>query len=209
MDGGYDLRGSYRLVAPTGLVTGVTTSSATAGHLFAFRWASSTTKCLIKRVAARGTLTTAYGTAQETGLDMVMARTYTAAHTGGASVEIGSTTTDCNSIDASLSTSLIAVNQIKVATTAELTDGTHVPDVNAIGHISGWSGTIGDQIPTAGSGAGGGFGDLFNAETSTHKSPIVLTADTGFILRNKIAMGATGVVRWYFLVEWDEGLTQT
>jgi hypothetical protein len=206
MDGGYDLKGSFRLVVPTGLVTGASASTAAAGHLFAFRWASSTVHCMIKRVAARGVLTTAYGTAQETGLNMVLTRTYTAAHTGGTSVEIGSTTADTNSILSSLGTSIIAVNQIKVATTGDLTDGTHVPDVNSIGHITGWSGTIGDTIPMVTAGNQGLHADLFNAETSLHKSPIILKADEGFILRNQILMGATGVVRWSFLVEWDEGV---
>ncbi len=206
MNGGYDLKGSFILSAPTGLVTGAAAGTASAGHLFTMRWASSTVSCFIKRVAARFTCTTAYGTAQRTGCDLLLTRTYTVAHTGGTSVEIGSTTVDTNSIISSLGTSIIAVNQIKVATTAGLTDGTHVPDVNTIGTLVGWTAAIGDQVPLASSGAGGGYGILFDAAASTHRSPIVLAADEGIIIRNTVLMGATGVGVWDFLVEWDEGV---
>lgn len=206
MDGGYDLKGSFRLSVPTGLVTTVAAGTASAGHLFTFRWASSSVHCMVKRVAARFTCTTAYTTAQETGCDLRITRGYTVAHTGGTSVEIGSTTADTNSLLSSLGTSIIAVDQIKVATTGELTNGTHTIDVNSIGDLSGWTGAIGDQVPTAGSGAAGLHGDLFNAETSLHKSPIILTANEGLIIRNKILMGAVGVGRWNFLIEWDEGV---
>lgn len=209
MNGGYDLKGSFSLSVPTGLVTLANASTASAGHLFAFRWASSATKCFVKRVAARFTCTTAYTTAQETGCNLVLARGYTVAHTGGTSVEIGSTTADTNSILSSLGSSIIAVDQIKVATTGDLTAGTLTIDVNSIGHLSGWTAAIGDQVPVAASGIGGQHGDLFNAETSTHKSPIILTADEGFIIRNQVLMGAVGVGRWNFLVEWDEGVAHT
>lgn len=206
MNGGYDLKGSFALSVPTGLVTTAAAGTASAGHLFAMRWASSTVSCFIKRVAARFTLTTAYGTAQRTGCDLCVTRSYTVAHTGGTSVEIGSTTADTNSIISSLGTSIIAVDQIKVATTGGLTDGTHVIDVNSIGTLVGWSGAIGDQVPTAGSGAGGGYGILFDQAQSSHRSPIVLAANEGIIIRNTVLMGATGVGVWDFLVEWDEGV---
>ncbi len=51
-----------------------------------------------------------------------------------------------------------------------------------------------------------GFGTLWNYEESAHKAPIVLGADEGFVIRNLILMGATGVGRWDFLIEWDEGV---
>jgi hypothetical protein len=209
MTGRYDLTGSFILQATTGLVTTADAGTASAGHLFAFRWAHATRKAFIKRVGARFTLTTAYGTAQETGCDLRITRGYTAAHTGGTSIEIGTTTVDTNSILSSLGTSVIAVNQIKIATTGGLTDGTHTIDINSIGHLSGWSGTVGDQIPTAGSGRGGGHGLLFDQAQSSHQAPITLTTDEGIIIRNTILMGATGVGRWSFLVEWDEGVLHT
>lgn len=206
MTGKYDLTGSFIIQATTGLVTTAAAGTASAGHLFAFRWAHASRKAFIKRVGARFTLTTAYGTAQETGCDLRITRSYTAAHTDGTSIEIGSTTADTNSILSSLGTSVIAVDQIKIAATTGLTNGTHTIDVNSIGHLSGWSGAIGDQVPTAGSGAGGQHGVLFDMRTSAHQAPITLTTDEGIIIRNTILMGATGVGRWSFLVEWDEGV---
>src|SRR3990167_5313291 len=122
LNGGYDLRTSHRLVTFTGSVTLLSARTATAGHFFAFRWASTTsTKCFVKYVGAKFTLTTAYTTAQETGCDMILARTYTAAHTGGTSVDVGSTVVDTNQLMAGFGVSLIAAAQAKVATTGDLT----------------------------------------------------------------------------------------
>lgn len=204
--GGYDLRGSYVLAKHTGLVTGASTETATAGHLFGFRWSSSTAvKCFIKRVAARFTCTTAYGTAQRTGIDMILARTYTAPHTGGTQLDVGSTVANTGNLAAAQETSLVAANQVSIATTGDLTGGTQTLDANPIGSLIDWTGAIGDQVPRSTSGAAGGYGLLWDADRSSHGAPIVLTTDEGFVLRNYILMGATGVGVWDFLVEWDEG----
>lgn len=40
---------------------------------------------------------------------------------------------------------------------------------------------------------------------SAHEAPIRLDTDMGFVVRNTVLMGASGVGRWDFLVEWDEG----
>jgi len=38
--------------------------------------------------------------------------------------------------------------------------------------------------------------------------PIKLVQDEGLVVRNLILMGASGVGRWDFLVEWDEGIAE-
>ena len=60
-------------------------------------------------------------------------------------------------------------------------------------------------MPTTSSGSRSGFGTLWDYRQSAHEAPIVLAADEGFVIRNLILMGATGVGRWDFCVEWDEG----
>lgn len=207
LDGDYSLRGSYRLQCQTGAVTVIAGRTATAGHLFSFRWSSSTSvKCYLKRVAARFILTTAYGTAQETGLDMILARSYTASHTGATAVDVGSTVTNTGKLATSMATSLIVANAVRVANAGALTAGTHTFDANAFALIGGWSGAIGDCIPAASSGLQ--YADLYNAQDLT-TPPIVFSQDEGFVLRNSVLMGATGVGRWDFIVEWDEGTPTT
>lgn len=210
MAGSYALRGSYRLVVSTGLVTTIAAATSTVGHLFAMRWSSSTaTKMYLKRVGARFTLTTAYGTAQRTGVDLIIARSYTASHTGATAVDVGSTVANTGNLNADFATSLIVANATRVADTGALTAGTHTLDANAIGTLIDWSGAIGDQVPRSTSGASGNEGTLWDYSQSAHGMPIKLTQDEGFVIRNRVLMGATGVGVWDFLVEWDEGVPNT
>jgi hypothetical protein len=207
--GKYALRGSYRLACSTGLVTTIAAATATAGHLFAMRWSSSTsTKMYLKRVGARFTCTTAYGTAQRTGCDLILARSYTASHTGATAIDVGSTVANTGNLDASFATSLIVANATRVADTGALTAGTHTLDANPIADLVGWTTAIGIQVPETTSGVAGGYGILWDYRQSSHGLPIKFTQDEGFIIRNKILMGATGVGVWDFLVEWDEGVPE-
>jgi hypothetical protein len=208
--GKYALRGSYRLACSTGLVTTVAAGTATAGQLFVMRWSSSTsTKMYLKRVGARFTCTTAYGTAQRTGCDMILARSFSANASGGTAIDVGSTVADTGNLDAGFATSLIVANATRVATTAELTAGTHTLDANEVGTLIDWTGAIGDQVPRSTSGAAGNYGLLWDYRASSHGLPIKFTQNEGFVIRNKVLMGATGVGVWDFLVEWDEGVPET
>lgn len=206
MGGGYELRGSYRLVASTGAVTTIAARTATAGHLFAFRWAPAsltTYNAYVRYVGVKFTLTTAYGSAQETGIDMIVARSYTASHTGATAIDMGSSVAT-NKYATAQNTSLAGVSGLcRIADTGALTAGTQTLDANPIGILSDWSGAVGDTIPRSTSGASSGFGALWDARSSGF--PLVLADDEGFVLRNLILMGATGVGRWDICVEWDEG----
>ncbi len=205
LTGGYTLRGSYKLVCSSGAVTTVAARTATAGHIFSFRWASSTAnRCFLRYVGAKFTLTTAYGTAQETGCDMILARSYTASHTGATAVDVGSTVANTGKLMTGFATSLITANSVRVADTGALTAGTQTLDANPIGILSDWSSAIGATVPLATSGAMSKFGTLWDARDAS-ASPIVLAQDEGFVIRNLILMGAVGVGRWDFCVEWDEG----
>jgi hypothetical protein len=207
LSGRYDLKCSGRLVASTGSVTVVAARTATAGFLFTCRWSSSTsTKMFLKYVGAKFTLTTAYGTAQETGCDLILARTYSASCTGGTAIDMGSTVADTGQLQTSMGTSLIAANATRIATTDAFTAGTHTLDANPIGILSGWSAAIGDTVPDVTSGAREKFGTLWDYRESAHRAPIMFTTDEGFMIRNAILMGATGVGRWDFCMEWDEGV---
>lgn len=206
--GGYDLRGSYVLAASTGLVTAVAAATSTAGFLFTMRWTSSTSTMFLKYVGARFTCTTAYGTAQRTGIDMIIARGYTASASGGTAIDVGSTVANTGNIAAAQATSLIVANATRIATTDAFTAGTQTLDANPIGQLIDWTGAIGDQVPRSTSGAAGNYGTLWDYRMSSHGCPIVLTQDEGFVLRNKVLMGATGVGVWDIKVEWDEGTPQ-
>lgn len=104
MAGRYDSRGSYRLAVSTGAVTVVAARTATAGFLFTMRNPSTTVALYLKRVAARFIATTAYATAQETGADLILARSYTASATGATAVDVGSTVANTGNLTADFAT---------------------------------------------------------------------------------------------------------
>lgn len=208
LEGSYVLGGQHRLVVSSGAVTVIAARTATAGHIFAWRWSNTTAnRCFLRYVGAKFTLTTAYTTAQETGVDMIMARAYTASHTGATAVDNGSTVANTGKLMTAFRTPLVGVAGLcRVADTGALTAGTQTLDANPIGILSDWSGAIGDTVPRSTSGIGSQYGTLYDARDE--QSPIVLAQDEGFVLRNLILMGAVGVGRWDFCVEWDEGVPE-
>lgn len=201
-----DLLGSYRLVTNTGLVTAVATRTSTLGQLLAWRRSSTaTTRCEIGYIGAKFTCTTAYTTAQRTGVDLIVARAYTASASGGTAIDMGSTVTKTGALATAFPASIVGVaNTVRVATTDGMTSGTQTLDANPIGALVAWTGAVGDQIPAAASGKE--FGTLFGKPHSEggNPAPLILAADEGFLIRNYILMGATGVGVWDFIVEWNE-----
>lgn len=207
LDGKYSVHGSYRLVCSSGAVTTIAARTATAGQLLNFRFpGASPYKAFVKYVGARFILTTAYGTAQETGCDLILAHSFTVNGTNGTVVDVGSTVANTGKLLTDFGTSKITAGAVRVADTAAITAGTHTLDANPISTLSDWSGAIGATVPTTGSGARSGYGTLWDYKASAHGAPIVLGTDEGFVIRNLILMGATGVGRWDFCVEWDEGV---
>lgn len=192
----YTPLGSYRLSVSTGAVTTIAARTATAGHIFSWRWGDTTgAHAYLRYVGVRFTLTTAYGSAQETGCDMILAPAYTVAHTDGTAI----TCTGGKLLDHQPATKL---SSCRVASTSALTAGTHTLDANPFASTSHWSSAIGAQIADA----DGGPRALFDVRNGG--APVVFAQDSGFILRNLILMGATGVGRWDITVEWDEGVPQ-
>jgi hypothetical protein len=204
LDGSYDVRGSYRLACATGAVTTI----AAAGALLTLRWPSATHLMFLKRLLAKFTLTTAYGTAQETGCDLMLARAYSVNGTNGTAVDAGSTVTTTNKLIKAQPASLITAGCLRVATAAVITPGTLTADANPISALSDWSAAIGATVPLATSGAKSGYGVLWDAGESSHDAPIVFAENEGFTVRNTVLMGATGVGRWDFVIEWDEGVVR-
>lgn len=192
-----------RMTVPSGAVTTIAAATATAGHLFAMRWAPATAGalCLIRYVRATFVCTTAFGGAQNMGLDLVVARTYSVSDTAGTAIDMGSTTANTGATRTANGTSLFGANTCRVATAAALTAGTHALDINSYYQAQGFVTT------TLGATSSLDF-TLLDARDdgagAQVRSPITLANNEGIKLRNTILMGATGVGSWLFTVEWDE-----
>ncbi len=186
----YNVTGSYRQTVTTGAVTVIAAGDATAGHLLALRNPTASARTVrLRSLEVEFILNTAFTTAQEVGFAAFIARTYTAAHTAATALDFTGTTGKRRaSHDASILTG-------RIASTVALTAGTHTLDTNAIIRASTWCDAVGDQLYPR-------FYDL----TQQEPYGIYLGADMGLVLRNTIVMGAVGVGKWHFTVEWDEGV---
>lgn len=201
----YDLRGGFRAVARTAGTTVVAAHTASAGHLFAFRWdpAITTLYAYLRYVGVKFVLTTAYGTDQETGVGLYMARPYTVNHTGGAAVDTGTTVVASGKRRSAQADSSLLVNSVRVGTTGALTAGTHTLDANPVAAVSQFLAVVGDELPLAASGESTAPATLWDSRASGEH--LVIAPDEGFIISNTVVMGATGVGDWTFTIEWDEG----
>jgi hypothetical protein len=178
------LGGHYRAALSTGLVTGV----AAGGALVSFRWTNPDRVAVLLRAIVQASLTTAFGTAQETSVDLVRVNAFTAPDTGGTAVALGN--------DARLSPNMgpSQVSDLRVATTAALGAGTGVAE----------SAALGASILPLGNTLGASARDVLFDALAGQEHPLVLTPGSGFRIRNLFAQGATGVVRFNFSLLWAE-----
>ncbi len=200
----YNAVGSYQMDIPTGLGTLIAAGDFTnAGQLFVFRWDSAVRNAYVHYIGARFLCTTAFDTDQEVGCKLVLASSFTVDGTNGTAVDCGSTVVATGRVRETMAKSAIGAGDVRTATTAAITAGTHTLHANAFSSINGWIAEVGNTIPAVGSVNQNGFAPLYDSRENG--MPLVFDEDSGFIIINSIVMGAAGVGRWHFRVCWDEG----
>jgi hypothetical protein len=176
-----DVSGSHRFALSTGLTTGV----AAAGDLLAIRTDTANKAFRLRSLEVQAITTTAFGAAQRIGFSGYIATTFTTAHTGGGAVTFTGGKLDQDS-DAT-------ILEGRISTTGALTaDGSTVLDTNPFITASAWSGAIGAVLGPA----------LYDF-TQNKTGGLIIPADKGIVIENLVAMGATGVVLWHFVIEGD------
>ena len=193
------LHGEFRLGLTSGLVTVAAAATATAGHMFAMRNPSTTTKINLRYLAGSFITSTGFGALQPMGYDLIVGRTWTAAYTGGTAIDVGSTVTTTNKVRVNQDTSIITANNCRMCTTAGLTaGGTPTLDANPVAVKFGLGSTaIGVQFDFT-------LWDARDDQAQHCRSPLTLGPDEGIFVRNVILMGATGVGYLSLNLEWDE-----
>ncbi len=201
LSGGYRLLGRFQHTINTALTTVVAARTTTAGFLASCRWAPATTgaQMYLRYLAARFVTTTAYSTAQETGVDLICARVFSTTTTGGSTLDVGGTLTGSGKRYTGQPTSELA--SLRIGTNGALTAGVHTLDASPIAVVSGWSAAGGDMVPAITNPKPGILWD--SRGKADH---LVFATSEGFIIRNLVLMGAAGVGNWYFEMEWDEGV---
>jgi hypothetical protein len=183
--------GLYRLSMQSGLMTTIAAGSATAGHVFAFRWTSATFIACIHRIKLRWQTTTAFTAAQEMGFRIFRLTGYSAAHTGGTAA-----TLTAPNLKKATRFPVSALADARIGAAAALTAGTHTLDAQEIGGLNFFSQAT--AVP-----------DISMVETTIDAGPqlssfLELVVNEGFIVRNELVMGAAGVGRLLVEVDWIE-----
>lgn len=184
--------GAFRMMAQSGLLTTVAAATSTAGHIFAFRWSHATKLCLVTNIMVKWRTIAGFTSAQEVGLDLIMARSYSASHTGGTGLTLSG-----NNAKKRASFATTNVADIRVGTTGALTAGTHTLDAQPIA-ADGFS-----ELAAAATVPKGLFNLTFDLNGPSDY-PLVLATNEGLVLRNTILMGAAGTARVSVEMDWLE-----
>lgn len=192
----YPMNGNwYRYAGFTGTIG----AAASAGiELLQFRFVAGTkTYALIHEVQFTGLGIVAVATAAgPVGFELVPARSWTAAGTGGTRI---ATTGDNLQTETALAVS--QANDIGIATTGGLTAGTKSLDANALGNVIGGVGT--GAVTIYGPTSIVAPGPLYSA-TAEARQPLVLANQEGFVVRTTHAGPTALTYAAGFRVVWVE-----
>jgi hypothetical protein len=188
--------GSYRLSAFTLAMSGIAAGTASAGHIFSFRWSDATRLCIIRFLKVRYAVITGFTAAQELSFDAFVARGYTADHGAGAAITIGGNNQKKRT---SMGTSLVTTAaSARIANASALSGSSFTLDANPI--MTGMKKTL----AAAATVQDADFEETMDLTNGGGEYPIVLAQNEGIVVRNGILMGAAGTVRGAVTIAWDE-----
>jgi len=184
--------GAYRCCAVSGLLTGIAAGTATAGHLFAFRWSHSTKRCVLNRFTVKLRTITGFTAAQELGFDIYRMTGYSVAHSGGTAMTL--TGENLRKYGTQNTTQMA---DIRIGNTGALTAGTQTLDAVPWGYEC-----YADLAAAATVPKGQCRFDWSMDAVNDH--PLVFIQNTGLVVRNTILMGAGGTARMIVEMDWLE-----
>jgi hypothetical protein len=189
--------GHYRLAATSGTMAAALAASA---QVFTFRWLDATRFAVITRVKLTFQTLTPFTAATLTdfGFDMLKA---TAVSAGGGGTDLGALVK--TKMRASMGASLTDVaGTIRISTTAALTalttlDATSIAQSLGDGNLTNPAGGTEEPLvnnPTL----------LFQPDIASGESPLILSQNEGFVLRNRTVWPAAGTGIVQVEVSWAE-----
>jgi hypothetical protein len=185
---------AYRYSGSTGTITA---AMAAGSEQLQFRFVSGTkTFAIVRKVILDGfAIVTAATAAGPLGWQMVVARGWTIAGSGGTRIAM---TGDNLQMETSAPNS--QVNDLGISTTALLTVGTKTKDANAIGQVGPWS--IGTGAITA--YAALPFSGQAFLDATSGGQPLVLANQEGFVIQTSHVGPATLTYAVGFTIDWCE-----
>jgi hypothetical protein len=203
-----EILGAYSISAISGAILTPAAVTSSAGTLFSFRWApaTSTQLCMIRRVEAILTVATGFAaTAQNVGVGLIIARSFSGADSGGTALA-----TNASGFTASMqkhrsamppsafSAAAGSACDIRIATTGALTAGTRTLDTYPV------ASSLGGVVASAAAGTNivASNTPLFQHQPGDY--PLIFATGEGFILGNLVNIAATGAISLTVTVEWME-----
>lgn len=181
--------GHYRLAMTTGTIGA---ALAANGELFQFRWTDATRLCVVQKILVSAGANVAATAAGLVNLEVTIARSFTAAGTGGATATL---TGNNQKTRTSQGTTLLG--EARVATTAALGAGTKTLDSQPVGNVFIGIGT--GAITTSAKLGLVDKIDLVEVDGSA-QHPIVLATNEGFVIKN-------GATAWPASMTWGMSVT--
>lgn len=192
--------GHYRISQTSGTIAAaLAAGTASAGHLFAFRWTHATNVAVITKIKLRFQPLTAFtaGSLTDFGFDAFRATNYSASHSGGTAITPASVTKMRSTMGNSDTT------DIRIASTGALTNGTNTLDAFA------FCSSVGDQQRVNPAAATEEqlvhSPDMdFKVDIAHGEHPLVLGQNEGFVIRNRAVWPAAGTGIIQIEVVWSE-----
>lgn len=180
-----------------GALTGILPAALTANsEILQFQWTDATRYAVIRKIRVSACVsTTFFAAGVPVQLDLVKASSWSAVGTGGTRPAVAALLKK----RVNMGSSLLAANNIGVATTAALgagtktLEGTPMQAIVAPGPITA---SLNGQIIPPGT-------IFFQAEVGDGEHPLVLHQNEGFVIRS-VAVPATGTWMAAFQVDWAE-----
>lgn len=169
------------------------TGIAAAGPIVSLRWSDTASEFMVKEVRITAVITTAFTTAQPVDYDLIIARNFTVADTGGNAVT--PIVTGNQLLRSKWMNPQSRLADLRDSSGAALTAGTRTLDAQAL--------KMAAITQTNGLGSGGTMQILYKHDKMAGH-PLMLQYNQGLIIRVVTAMGAAGVVKVYYEIEGAE-----
>ena len=197
---GSQIGGHYRLAAKSGTLTSA--AVVADGALFSLRWTNPSLLFVLHYLEAYLLPTVVFTAQQEIGLDAILASAFTASDSGGTAILPGTSNRARRS-----NMGISQVTDMRIATTSVVTAGTRTLDANAFAAGSGLVNVVNAAAGTAYVNPGGGdppFGLRYTPQVDRGEHPIVLSANEGIVVRNKVIFPAAGAAVLIVNMGWAE-----
>jgi hypothetical protein len=185
--------GAYRYGGLSGILPAALAANS---EIFQFRWTDATRLCVVRKIRISASVTTTFFAAGvPVQIDLVKATGWTVAGSGGTRA----TPAAMLKRETSMGSTLVAANDIGIASTAALTAGTKTLETLSMATIlaggpitASLNGTI---IPPG--------TVLWESEVGDGEHPLILAQNEGFVIRS-VAVPATGTWQAAIGIDWTE-----